>query len=184
MQFGFMTGRITTNVIFILKQLQQKSLHEEKNTYFAFFDQGKIVDCVPCTVFWWAMWKLGIHEWIIQIVTSMYENDYSKVTITNGYNKPISASISVHQGSVLTPLLFIIVIKPLLREFRIGCPWELLYTSVLVLVAESLGELKMRLKNWKKGLKVKELKINVEKTKFMCSRYKNPSSGTRSQIAS
>ena len=125
MQFGFMTGRITTNVIFILKQLQQKSLHEKKNTHFAFFDLGKVVHCVSCTVLWWTMWKLGIDEWIIQIVTSMHENGYSKVTIINGYNKPINASLSVHQGSMLSTLLFIIVIKSLLHEFRIGCPWEL-----------------------------------------------------------
>ena len=36
------------------------------------------------------------------------------------------------------------------------------WTNGLVLVTESLDELKMRLKKWKKGLKVKQLKINVE----------------------
>ena len=43
----------------------------------------------------------------------------------------------MHQGSVLSPLLFIIVLKALSREFREGFPMELLYTDDLVLVAET-----------------------------------------------
>ena len=32
--------------------------------------------------------------------------------------------VGVHQGSVLSPLLFIIVLEALSREFRAGVPWE------------------------------------------------------------
>ena len=55
--------------------------------------------------------------------------------------------------------------EALSREFRTGCPWELLYANGLVFVAESLGELKVRLKNWKDGLEEKGLKVNVGKTR-------------------
>ena len=34
-------------------------------------------------------------------------------------------------------------------EFRTGCPWELLHADDLIMAAESLDKLKMRLKNWK-----------------------------------
>ena len=34
--------------------------------------------------------------------------------------------VGVHQGSVLSPLLFIMVLEVLSIEFRTGCPWELL----------------------------------------------------------
>ena len=93
------------------------------------------------------MRKLRINEWIIQIVKPMYGNAHSKVRITNSYSNPIKVPVGVHQGSVLSPLLFIIVMKALSREFRTGCPWELLYADGLVIVPESLGELKVRLKN-------------------------------------
>ena len=43
----------------------------------------------------------------------------------------------MHQGSVLSPLLFIIVLEALSREFREGLPMELLYADDLVLVAET-----------------------------------------------
>ena len=38
------------------------------------------------------------------------------------------------------------------------CPWELLHVDNLAILAESLGEFKMRLINWKEGLQVKGLK--------------------------
>ena len=71
---------------------------------------------------------------------------------------------------MLSPLLFIIVVEALSRESRTGCPWELLHADDLVIVAESLGDLKVRLKNWKDGLEEKGLRVNIRKTKVLCSR--------------
>ena len=84
----------------------------------------------------------------------MYDNAHSKASITNSNSNPIKVSVGGHQGSVLSPLLFIIVMEALSCEFRTGCPWELLYTNDLVIVAESLGELTVRIKigkmEWKR----------------------------------
>ena len=37
--------------------------------------------------------------------------------------------VGVHQGSVLSPLLFILVLEALSREFCTGVPWEFLYAD-------------------------------------------------------
>ena len=117
------------------------------------------------------MRELRIDEWIIQIVKSMYDNAHSKVRITNSYSNPIKVLEGVHQVSVLSSLLFIIAMEALPREFRTGCPWELLYADDLAIVTESLVELKVRLKNWKNGLEDKGLKVKVGKTKGLWSRH-------------
>ena len=122
-QFGFMPDRGTTDVIFILRQRQEKNLQKKKNIYFAYFDLEKAFNRVPRRILWWAMRKLRVDEWIIQIVKSMYENAHSKVRITNSYSNAINVSVGVHQGSVLSPLVFIIVMEALSREFRTGYPW-------------------------------------------------------------
>ena len=48
--------------------------------------------------------------------------------------------VGVHQGSVLSPLLFIIVMEALSSEFRVGLPWELFYADDLCLLAEKTEE--------------------------------------------
>ena len=54
-------------------------------------------------------------------------------------------SWSLHRGSVLSPLLLIIVVEPLPRELRLRFPEELLYADDLALVSESPEVLKGRL---------------------------------------
>ena len=56
-------------------------------------------------------------------------------------------------------------------DFRTACLWELLYANYLVIVTESLGELEVRLKNWKNGLEEKGLKLNIGKTEVLYSRH-------------
>ena len=48
MQFSFMTGCGTTNVIFILRQLQEKYVAKKKKLYFAFVDLEKTFDWGVC----------------------------------------------------------------------------------------------------------------------------------------
>ena len=45
--------------------------------------------------------------------------------------------VGVHQGSVLSPLLFIVVMEEATKECRVGNPCKLLYADDLVLMAES-----------------------------------------------
>jgi len=51
----------------------------------------------------------------------------------------------VHQGSALSPLLFMIVTEALSREFRVTLPWQLLYMDDLVVIAETEVDLIKRL---------------------------------------
>ena len=77
--------------------------------------------------------------------------------------------VCVHQGSVLSPLLFIIAQEVLSHEFRTGVPWELLYVDDLVLIAYTLEKCIFKFKAWKAGMGSKGLRVNMKKTKFMVS---------------
>ena len=169
MQFGFVAGKGTTDAIFILRQLQEKYLGKKRNLYIAFVDLEKAFDRVPREVIWWSMRKLGIGEWIVRVVQSMYANARSSVRVGDSYSEEFGVNVGVHQGSVLSPLLFLIVLEALSREFRTGCPWELLYADDLVIVAESLEELMEKLDKWKNGMEQKGLRVNMKKTKIMYS---------------
>ena len=55
--------------------------------------------------------------------------------------KVFEVKVSMHQGSALSPLLFVIVTEAISREFRVALPLELLYTDDLAVIAETEEEL-------------------------------------------
>ena len=149
MQCGFMSGRGTTDAIFIVRQLQEKHLAANKPLYMAFIDLEKAFDRVPRDVIWWAMCKLGIDEWLERLDKSMYKDVRSRVRVGDGYSEEFGVGVGVHQRSAFSPLLFIIVLEALSREFRTGCPWELLYANDPIISAGSKEELMVKVKTWK-----------------------------------
>ena len=96
----------------------------------------------------------------------MYNNARSKVRVNNTY----SDEFGVHQGSVLSPLLFIIILEALSREFCTGTFCELLYADDLVVIAETEDDFKMKLIKCKTNLEAKGLRVNMRKTNIMVSR--------------
>ena len=165
--FGFVPGRGTTDAIFVIRQLQEKYLAVNKRLYMAFVDLEKAFDLVPRKVIWWALRKLGVEEWIVRLVQGMYANARSRVRVGEGFSKEFEVKVGVHQGSVLSPLLFIILLEALSREFQAGVPWEDLYADDLVIIADSLEECVRRLLIWKEAMEKKGLRVSAGKTKVM-----------------
>ena len=71
--------------------------------------------------------------------------------------------MGMHQRSALRPLLFVIVMQAISREFRVARPWELLYADDLALTAETAEELIKRLNEWKDNTESKGMRVNVNK---------------------
>jgi hypothetical protein len=62
------------------------------------------------------------------------------VCVSGQYSEEFCVGVGVHQGSVLSLLLFTIVLEALSREFRNGVPWELLYADDRAVMVDSLEE--------------------------------------------
>ena len=112
-QFGFVPGRGTTDAIFVIRQLQKKYLSVDKQLYIVFVDLEKAFDRIPRKGIWWAMRRLGVEKWIVKVFQGIYENVWSCVRVGEGLSEEFEVKVGVHQphqGSVLSPLLFIIVL--------------------------------------------------------------------------
>ena len=93
-----------------------------KKLCFGFVDLEKGFDRVPREVISWAMRKLGVEEWLVSAVTSMYIGAKTIVRTVYGNSKGFEVKVGMHQGSGLSPLLFVIVMEAISRLFRVTLP--------------------------------------------------------------
>ena len=94
----------------------------------------KAFDRVSRDVIWWVLRRLGVGEWLVKIVQSMYRKVRSFVRVHGTFSNNFLVQVGLHQGTMLSPLLFTIVPEALSREIRLACSEEMLYADDLVLV--------------------------------------------------
>jgi len=118
MQLGFMKGKGTTDAIFTVRQMQENFRVNGKKLYFGFVDLEKAFDRVPREVIRWAMRKLRVEEWLVLAVMSMYTGAKTVVRTVYGNSSGFEVKAGMHQGSALSPLLFVTVMEAISREFN------------------------------------------------------------------
>ena len=165
-QFAYQEGKSTTDAIFILRQIQEKYMEKKKELVHIFVDLEKAFDRVPREIIRWALRRQRVPERLINMVMALYASAKSRVKTAAGTSGEFEIGVGVHQGSALSPLLFIIVMEEATRGERRDL-WELLYADDLVITAETREEAITRFNNWKREMGRRGLKVNMEKTKVM-----------------
>ena len=59
----------------------------------------------------------------VSAVMSVYTGAKTVVRTVYGNSKGFEVKVGMHQGSGLSPLLFVIVMQAISREFRVALPW-------------------------------------------------------------
>ena len=162
MQYGFMPGRGTVDAVFLLRRFSEKFRAKSKKLFFEFVDLEKAFDQVPREVICFALRLKGVPEYLVNGVVSLYKGCKTAVSVDGGTIKFI---FCVHQGSALSPLLFIMVMDVLTEDARDGSLMELLYAGNLVLYGELLNEAMDKYGTWKNAVEGKGLRVNVDKAK-------------------
>ena len=98
---------------------------------------------------------------------NLYEGSRTKVRVGLGTSEEFGVRVGVHQGSVPSPLIFVIVVDVVTEHAGEGLLNEILYADDLVLMSESLEDLTERLQKRRSALEGNGLKVNVGKTKMM-----------------
>ena len=131
--------------------------------YICFVDMEKSFDRVPRKVMEWAMRKKGLSEVMVWAVVSLYDGAKTRLRVRSVYSEEFKVKVGVHQGSMLSPLLFAGVANVISENARKGVVNELLYADDLVLMSKTMEDLKERFWNWKDALESKGLKVNIRK---------------------
>ena len=113
MQFGFMPGKETMDAIFIVRRMKEEYQKKDKRLYMCFVDMEKAFNRVPRKV-------------MVQAVMSLYDGEKTRVRVGCAYFEEFKVKVGVHQGSVLSPLLFAIVVDVITENARRGVVNELM----------------------------------------------------------
>ncbi|XP_047490913.1 uncharacterized protein LOC125040403 [Penaeus chinensis] len=114
-QCGFRAGRSTVDMVFSLRQLQEKCQEQQMPLYLAFIDLTKAFDMVSRSGLFQLLKKIGCPPHLLAVVTSFHYNMRSTVSFNGVTSRVFSVSSGVKQGCVLAPTLFGIFFSMLLQ---------------------------------------------------------------------
>ena len=151
MQFGFMPGRGTIDALFILRRMQEEYQDRGKKLYMCLVNLEIAFDRVSRKVTEMAMRKKKVSEVLMKALMSLYDGAKTKVKVGSGLSDKFRVNVGVHQGSVLSPLLFAIVVNVVTERVKDGSINKILDADDLILVGENMKDLRDKFWRWKKS---------------------------------
>jgi hypothetical protein len=114
-QHGFRSGRSTTDMIFSLRQLQEKCREQRTPLYVAFIDLTKAFDMVSRSGLFKLLQKIGCPPHLLAIIKAFHLNTHSTISFNGATSRSFPVQSGVKQGCVLAPTLFGIFFSMLLQ---------------------------------------------------------------------
>ncbi|KAK6756184.1 hypothetical protein RB195_014527 [Necator americanus] len=106
-----------------------------------------------------------VPEEYVQWTKLLYAKPTSVVRCAAGTSRPFPGQAGGHQGSSLSPLLFIPCMDTITKEIQKQHPWTLLFADDL-LASESRDDLQKQVQSWKDRLQQYGLRLNTSKTEY------------------
>ena len=101
----------------------------------------------------------------MHIIRDMYAGCKTSVMTGAGKTKWIEIDVGLHQGSALSPLLFVIIIDVITEEIEEGTPWAMLFADDLVLCDPDREMMELRLERWRECIEKNGLKVSKPRAK-------------------
>ena len=118
----------------VIRTLCEKYREGNKPLDMVFVDLEKAYDTVPREVLWRCMRKHNIPAGHLRLVQDMYQGATTRVKYKRGWSEHFEVGIGLHQGSALSPFLFIMLVDTIYQDVRTELPWELLYADDLAII--------------------------------------------------
>ena len=185
-QAGFRRGHRTTDHIYTLQTLFDKSKAKQSALYCCFVDFKKAFDLVPRDLLWQRLQETGVHGQMLEALKSLYVDVRACVATPQGLTETFECGMGVKQGCPLSPLLFGLYIDRLeqvIQESSSCAPTlhgipvpMLLYADDLLLMDTTAAGLQCQLDALQMFCQASELNVNLAKTQILVCHGKRPRS--------
>ena len=115
-QCGFRANRSTSDMVFILRQLQEKCHEQNKGLYVSFVDLTRVFDTVSRKGLWLIMERLGCPPKFLGMIIQLHEDQRGQVRLNSDLSEPFPIGNGVKQGCVLAPTRFSIFFSMMLKQ--------------------------------------------------------------------
>ncbi|XP_076128077.1 uncharacterized protein LOC143109310 [Alosa pseudoharengus] len=103
---GFRKNRSTVNMVFTIRQLQEKCREQHKDLFMVFVDLSKAFDTVQRDLLWEVFHRIGCPTKFVNILRQFHEGMTARVTTGGQQSSAFPVRTGVRQGCVLAPVLF------------------------------------------------------------------------------
>lgn len=121
-QCGFRSGKGTVDMIFSLKQVQEKCQEQNKPLYAVFVDFTKAFDTVSREGLWEVLRRCGCTSHFVTMIKAFHVDMTARVCIEKEFSRPFKVNNGVKQGCVMAPTLFSIYLSAVLEDAFRDCP--------------------------------------------------------------
>ena len=125
-QCGFRPNRSTVDMVFSLRQLQEKCREQQRPLYMAFIDLTKAFDLVSRDGLFKVLRKIGCPPTLLSIIESFHKDMKGTVVFDGSTSGAFEIRSGVKQGCVLAPTLFGTFFSVLLK-YAFGSATEGIY---------------------------------------------------------
>ena len=162
-----MPGRSTTDAIFILKQTIEKHREGQKNIRLTFIDLEKAYDSIPMEEILRSSRERYVPEKYIRLIQDMYQGCKTVVRSAAGECNSFGVDVGLHQGSALSPCLFLLLMDVLTEDVRKDVSGSMMFADDIVLCGDDETDMTEYLETWRKALEERGMRISRPKTKVM-----------------
>ena len=113
-QSGFRSGRGTVDMIFAVRQVQEKCIEQQMSLYQVFVDLTKAFDTVNRNVLWKILEKIGCPPKFVHMFKELHRNMKARVNFNGQLSDELAVDNGVKQGDIPAPTLFSIFFAVLL----------------------------------------------------------------------
>lgn len=124
-QCGFRPNRGTVDAIFVVKQIQEKSLEQHQPLFMCFVDLEKAFDRVPREALWIVLKKTGCPDKIVNLIRQFHDNMLAKIRHEDKLSEQFPVTCGVKQGCVLAPTLFSFYFAAVMNDATKACSGQI-----------------------------------------------------------